>query len=71
MALHHPDAWPICQALADRGVVADYRPPDRLRLGPVALYTSFGEVSAAVDRLRDLVAAGEHAAYPREPTRVT
>jgi kynureninase len=71
VALASPDAWPVCQALADRGVVGDFRGPDRLRLGPVPLTTSFTQVWDAFALLRDLVAAGEHTAYPREPGRVT
>ena len=72
VALAHPDAWQICQALTERGrVVGDFRAPDRLRLGPVPLTTGHAEVWDAMDRLRRLVQAGGHAGYPREPGRVT
>jgi kynureninase len=71
VSLHHPQAWQVCQALAERGVVADYRTPDRLRLGPAPLYTRFVDVCEALDRLRRLVAAGAHEDYPTEPARVT
>jgi kynureninase len=71
VSLEHADAWRICRALADAGVVADYRVPDRLRLGPSPLYTRFVDVWDAVDRLRRLVAAGEHERLPRERPRVT
>ena len=37
VSLAHPEAWQVCQALLDRGVVPDYRTPDRLRLGPAPL----------------------------------
>jgi kynureninase len=71
LTLHHPAAWQICQAAADRGVIADYRTPDRLRLGPAPLYTRFVDGYDALDRLRELVAAGAHEGYPAEPARVT
>jgi kynureninase len=71
LSLHHPDAWRIAQALVARDVVPDYRTPDRLRLGFAALTTSFAEVREGLRRLRDLVEAGEHAAYPAERSRVT
>ncbi|HEV2089317.1 MAG TPA: kynureninase [Cryptosporangiaceae bacterium] len=71
VTLHHPDAWQVCQAAIARNVVPDYRTPDRIRLGLAALTTSFGDVWAAMDRLRRLVEAGEHTAFPREPARVT
>ncbi len=71
LTLQHPAAWQICQAAADRGVIADYRTPDRLRLGPAPLYTRFVDGYDALDRLRDLIAAGAHEGYPAEPIRVT
>src|SRR6266508_2289450 len=71
LSLHHRQAWQVCQALAERGVVADYRTPNRLRLGPAPLYTRFVDVHDGLARLRELVAAGAHHDYPAEPARVT
>jgi kynureninase len=71
ISLEHPAAWQVCQALLDRGVVPDYRTPDRLRLGPAPLTTRFTEVHDAMAVIRDLVAAGTHRDYPEEIARVT
>jgi len=72
VALRHPDGWRICQALIDRAnVVPDHRPPDIVRIGLPPLTTRFVDVWDALDRLRRLVAAGEHEGYPAEPARVT
>jgi kynureninase len=72
VSLFHPDAWQLCQALIERaGVIPDFRTPNRLRLGPAPLTTSFTDVWDAVDRLRAITAAGEHRDYPSEPSRVT
>lgn len=71
VTLHHRDAWQICQAMIDRGVVPDYRAPERLRLGPAPLYTRFTDVYDAMTRIRDLVATGDHDAYPVDRARVT
>jgi kynureninase len=71
ISLEHPEAWQICQARLDRGVVPAYRTPSRLRLGPAPLSTTFTEVHDAFVILRDLVAAGDHLAYPSEVSRVT
>ena len=71
ISLEHPAAWQVCQALLDRGVVPDYRTPDRLRLGPAPLTTRFVEVHDAMAVIRDLVAAGIHRDYPEEIARVT
>jgi kynureninase len=71
VSLEHPAAWQICQALLDRGVVPDYRTPDRLRLGPAPLTTRFTEVHDALAVIRDVVASGLFLTYPAEPARVT
>jgi kynureninase len=72
VALRHPDAWPICRALIERArVVPDFRAPDVVRLGFPALTTRFADVWDALDRLRALVAAGEHERFAGAARRVT
>ncbi|MCW3012150.1 MAG: kynureninase [Solirubrobacterales bacterium] len=72
VALRHPDAWRITRALIERArVVPDFRKPDVVRLGLPALTTSFADVFDACERLRDLVAAGEHERVDPAPRRVT
>jgi kynureninase len=71
VSLAHPAAWQLTQALIDRGVVPDFRTPDRLRLGPAPLYTRFVDVWDAMDRLRTVLTERSHEAYPVERSRVT
>ncbi|MFC0004498.1 kynureninase [Micromonospora siamensis] len=71
VSLHHPEALRISRALAEAGVVGDYRAPDRLRLGPAPLYTRFVDVWDAMDRLRDIVERRAYEQVPGEPSRVT
>ncbi|MGY1631275.1 kynureninase [Geodermatophilus sp. SYSU D01186] len=71
VTLAHPQAWQLTQALVDRGVVPDFRAPDRVRLGPAPLYTRFVDVWDAMDRLREVLATGAHEGYPVERARVT
>jgi kynureninase len=71
VTLEHPQAWQACQAWIDEGVVGDYRMPDRLRIGPSPLSTSFEEVWLALDRLRVIVESGAHLGYPEKRSRVT
>lgn len=71
VALRHPAAWPICQALIAAGVIPDFRAPDRLRLGLAPLYTRFADVYDGLHRLRELVQAARHLEYPTAPARVT
>ncbi len=55
VAIRHPDARSLQQALAGRKVIVDYRDPDVLRLGLSPLTTSFTDVFDAVTTLADLV----------------
>ncbi len=71
VTLAHPHAWQLTQALVDRGVVPDFRTPDRVRFGPAPLYTRFVDVWDAVDRFRVLLEDGGWTAYAQERARVT
>ncbi|MGY1729036.1 kynureninase [Geodermatophilus sp. SYSU D01062] len=71
VTLAHPHAWRLTRALVDRGVVPDFRTPDRVRLGVAPLYTRFADVWDAVDRFRALLEEGGWRAYPAERARVT
>lgn len=62
VALRHPHAETLCRRLHDAGVVADFRRPDVIRVGPALLATRFVEVWDAFDRLRRL--ATEPAVHP-------
>jgi len=66
VALAHPDAWRLCQALKVHGVVPDFRAPDLLRLAPSPLYTRFAEVREAVRRLRWIAETGAQRAMADE-----
>jgi len=58
ISYRHPDAWPISQALIERGVIGDFRAPDILRFGLTPLYTSFEEVWQAVEILGEILDSG-------------
>ncbi len=55
VALRHPDAYPVMQALISRGVVGDFRAPDVLRFGFTPLYLRYRDVADAVEALRDIL----------------
>jgi kynureninase len=71
IALRHPAAWQICQALKQARVIPDFRTPDRLRLGLAPLYTRFLDVYEGLARLRDVVRTGAFESFPAERPRVT
>ena len=63
VAVEHADGARIAKALKARGVVPDFRPPNVVRLAPVALYSSFADVWQVVQHLRAIVDGHEHEAY--------
>lgn len=71
LTLSHPSALALDLALIDRGVIPDFRPPDGIRLGPVALSTTIEEVDRAVDELIDLVDTGAFRAFEETEVVVT
>jgi kynureninase len=59
-----PDARAVTDELIARGVVPDYRNPDRIRLGLSPLSTSFEETWTALDVLRDVLGSRVGEAQP-------
>jgi kynureninase len=55
LAYRHEQAFAICQALIDRGVIADFRAPDLIRFGLTPLYTSFEDIWHSVNHLLEVV----------------
>ncbi len=71
VTLAHPEAWRISQTLIAGGVIGDYRTPDRLRLGPVPIFTRFTDVWDAMSILRRIVADRTYLDAPPERSAVT
>jgi kynureninase len=71
ICLRGPSAWQLCQALAQAGVICDFRAPDFLRLAPAPLYTRFVDVWDAMDQVRTILADGRHERFPAKLSRVT
>jgi kynureninase len=58
VSFRHPQAYAICQALIDRGVIGDFRAPDVLRLGFAPLYVGFADLWRAVAVLAEVLRDG-------------
>jgi kynureninase len=63
VSLAHPEATRICKALKAAGVVPDFRPPNIVRLAPVALYTSFEDCYRAIEALKSIMQSGAYRSY--------
>jgi kynureninase len=71
VALTHPDAWRVCQALKVSGVVPDHRPSDIIRLAPSPFFTSFAEIVAAMRTLETVLATRSYEAFGSAANSVT
>lgn len=64
--LKHKEAARICKALKSRNIIPDYRPPNGIRLAPVALYNTFEEVWITVNILKEIMEKKEYSQYDNE-----
>ncbi len=60
LAYQHADAYALCQALIQHGVIVDFRAPDILRLGFTPLYLRYIDMWTAVEILADIVRTNEY-----------
>jgi kynureninase len=58
ISFRHPDAYPVMQALIEKGVIGDFRAPDCLRFGFTPLYIGEAEVLDAVAILEGILKDG-------------
>ncbi|MDH4195828.1 MAG: kynureninase [Candidatus Aminicenantes bacterium] len=66
VALCHPEGLRVAEALRARGIVPDFRPPDMIRIAPVALYNTHAELWTLVRRLREIIDTKDYGRFPSE-----
>ncbi|MGH9578714.1 MAG: aminotransferase class V-fold PLP-dependent enzyme, partial [Terriglobales bacterium] len=64
VAIAHPEGARINKALKQALVVPDFRPPDIIRLAPVALYTSYEDIAQAVLKLKEVMERKSYLEFP-------
>ncbi|SFC48596.1 Kynureninase [Halobiforma haloterrestris] len=60
VAITHPEAERVSEALRDRGLVVDFRPPNVIRVCPAPLYTGFEDVWEFAEGLREILVEREY-----------
>ncbi|MCK5056300.1 MAG: kynureninase [Candidatus Aminicenantes bacterium] len=65
------DAWSICQALKARGIIPDFRPPDIIRIAPVALYNKYHEIWQMVNIIKSIIDNKDYLSFKNKKAQVT
>lgn len=65
VSLRHEHAYPMMQALTERGFIGDMRAPDILRFGFNALYVSHRDAYEVVSALHSVAVAGDYTSARR------
>ena len=71
VAIEHPEAYRIAQALGERGVVVDFRPQNVIRLCPSPLYSGYADVWDAIEHLNAVIDAAEYERFETRRSGVT
>ena len=71
VAIEHPEAYRLSQALRDHGVIVDFRQPNVVRVCPAPLYVGFEDVFEFVQLLVDILEEKQYEQYDAEPSGVT
>nr|MBD3205817.1 kynureninase [Candidatus Bathyarchaeota archaeon] len=71
VGVYHNDAWRINQALIERGVIPDFRPPNIIRLAPIPLYISYHDVWKVAQHLKGVIDSKEYENYTKDRGTVT
>jgi kynureninase len=72
VALEHPEeALRINEALKERNVIPDFRPPNVIRIAPVPLYTSFHDVWRVASHLKEIMDSGAYRRFSKSRKAVS
>lgn len=72
VSVAHEYAWPITRALIETAnVIPDFRTPDNIRFGLAPLYTRFGDIHTAIQRLLAIVEGGTYLQFANATAAVT
>jgi len=68
---HTNETYRINEALKNKGVIPDFRPPAMIRIAPSPLYNTFYDVWKVVNFLNDIMENEEYKVYSDERTSIT
>ena len=66
VAVEHEEGRRVSEALKEKGVITDFRPPNVIRIAPIPLYNTFHEVWNVAQHLKEIIDRKEYAKFPIE-----
>lgn len=71
VAVEHEEAYRISEILRTKGVITDCRPPNVIRIAPIALYNTYHEIWQVVSFLKEIIDKKEYEKIPKERKAIT
>ncbi|KAA0966280.1 kynureninase [Sporosarcina sp. ANT_H38] len=66
ICLEHDEAVRICKALVENRIIPDNRPPNIIRLAPVAFYTSYEEVWDTIQVIKKIITEKQYEKFDKK-----
>lgn len=71
VAIEHEEGMRISEGLGAKGVVSDFRPPNVIRVAPIALYNTYHEIWQIAQHLREIIDKREYEKFPKERKKIS
>jgi len=71
VAIEHEEGMRISEGLGAKGVVSDFRPPNVIRVAPIALYNTYHEIWQIAQHLKEIIDKREYEKFPKERKKIS
>ncbi len=69
--IREENAYQICKAMKQRGIIPDFRPPNIIRIAPIALYNTYHEVWQVIQIITNIIDTKEYHEYSEERSLIS
>ncbi|MBN2155229.1 MAG: kynureninase [Candidatus Lokiarchaeota archaeon] len=69
--LRDDNAYQICKAMKKHGIIPDFRPPNIIRIAPIALYNSYDEIWQVVQNIKKIIDTEEFLEFSEERSLIS
>ena len=69
--IREENAYQICKAMKKHQIIPDFRPPNIIRVAPIALYNTYHEVWQVVQTIKSIIDAKEYLEFSEERSLIS